>query len=53
MRTADPTVAYGGTWTFELAPEGDDVTKLTVVEEAEVRGRFQRFFVRTVVGEDS
>jgi hypothetical protein len=46
VKTTDPSIPYGGTWTFVLAPDGNDLTKLTVVEEAEVRGRLVRFCVR-------
>ena len=52
LRTADPDLSYVGVWTLQIAPEGPNVSKLTVVEDAEVRGRFLRFLVRTVLGED-
>lgn len=47
VKTTEPDVAYGGTWTFELELETAQITKLTVTEEAEVRGRLVRFAVRT------
>ncbi|MEO8054453.1 MAG: SRPBCC family protein [Acidobacteriota bacterium] len=47
VRTTEPDVAYGGTWTFELELETAQVTRVTVTEEAEVRGRLMRFAVRT------
>ena len=47
VRTSEPDVAYGGTWTFELELETSQITKLTVTEEAVVRGRLVRFAVRT------
>lgn len=47
VRTAEPDVSYGGTWTFELELETAQITKLTVTEEAVVRGRLLRFAVRT------
>ena len=47
VRTTEPDVAYGGTWTFELELETAQITKVTVTEEAEVRGRLLRFAVRT------
>lgn len=53
VKTADPDVAYGGTWTFELELETAQITRLTVTEEAEVRGRLLRFAVRTFGLDDS
>jgi uncharacterized protein YndB with AHSA1/START domain len=47
VKTAEPDVSYGGTWTFELELETAQITKLTVTEDAEVRGRLLRFAVRT------
>ena len=47
VRTTEPDVAYGGTWTFEFELETAQITKVTVTEEAEVRGRLVRFAVRT------
>lgn len=53
VRTADPDVSYGGTWTFELELETAQITRLTVTEEAMVRGRLLRFAVRTFGLDDS
>ncbi len=53
VKTSEPDVAYGGTWTFELELETAQITKLTVTEEAEVRGRLLRFAVRTFGLDDS
>jgi uncharacterized protein YndB with AHSA1/START domain len=53
VRTAEPDVAYGGTWTFELEMETAQITRLTVTEEAEVRGRLVRFAVRALGLDDS
>jgi hypothetical protein len=47
VRTSEPDVSYGGTWTFEVELETSQITKLTVTEEAVVRGRLLRFVVRT------
>jgi hypothetical protein len=52
VKTPDPDVSYGGTWTFVVEPEGNDLTKLTVTEEAEVRSRLLRFVVRTFGQDD-
>lgn len=53
VKTAEPDVAYGGTWTFELELETAQITRLTVTEEAEVRGRLLRFAVRVFGLDDS
>ena len=47
VKTVDPGLAYGGTWQVTLTPDGNGLTKVTVDEEAFVRGRLLRFFVRT------
>ena len=49
----EPDIAYSGTWTFELELESDQLTRLTVTEDAEVHGRLLRFFVRTFGLDDS
>ena len=51
VRTAEPDVSYGGTWTFVLEIETAQFTRLTVTEDAEVRGRLLRFAVR-LLGQD-
>ena len=53
VKTIDPDIPYGGTWTFVLEPDGDQLTRLTVVEDAEVHGRLLRFAVRTFGLDDS
>jgi hypothetical protein len=53
VRTADPDVTYGGTWTLEGELETAQITRMTVTEEAEVHGRLVRFFVRTFGLDDS
>lgn len=52
VRTVDPDVIWGGTWTFELELESEQVTKLTITEEAEVRNRLLRLAARTLGLED-
>ena len=52
VKTVDPDLAYGGTWTFVLTLESNDVTKLTITEEAWVRGRLLRFGARALGGDD-
>ncbi len=53
VKTTDPDIAYGGTWTFELELESEQLTRLTVVEDAAVHGRLLRFAVRTFGLDDS
>ena len=51
VKTVEPGLAYSGTWTIVLTPE-DDQTRLTIVEDATIRSRTVRFFVRTILGDD-
>jgi hypothetical protein len=51
VKTVEPGLAYSGTWTIVLTPE-DDKTRVTIVEEATIRSRALRFFVRTILGDD-
>jgi hypothetical protein len=53
VKTVEPDVSWSGTWTFDLAIESSQITKLTVTEEAEVHGRLLRFAVRSLNLEDS
>lgn len=48
-RIADPTLPFGGTWTFELVPEGTG-TRLTVTERGEVYNPVFRFVSRFIIG---
>jgi hypothetical protein len=38
--------AYGGTWTFEIAPEGHDASTLTITERGEVYNPLFRTVMR-------
>lgn len=49
VRIADPDLPFGGTWTWELAPEGKG-TRVTVTENGEVKNPAFRFFARFVFG---
>jgi uncharacterized protein YndB with AHSA1/START domain len=46
-RIADDKLPFGGTWTYELAPEGDG-TRLTITEDGFVKNPVFRFLARTV-----
>lgn len=48
-RIADPDLPYGGTWTFELEPDGRD-TRLTITERGQIYNPFFRFMARFVFG---
>jgi hypothetical protein len=49
VRIADPSLPFGGTWTYELAGEGDAV-RVTITENGEVRNPVFRFLARFVFG---
>jgi polyketide cyclase/dehydrase/lipid transport protein len=49
VRIADPTLPFGGAWTYALAPEADG-TRLTITEDGEVRNVMFRFLARFVFG---
>ena len=48
-RIADPSLPFGGTWTFELRPDGAG-TRLRVTEDGEVYHPIYRFVSRYVMG---
>ncbi|HVL67453.1 MAG TPA: SRPBCC family protein [Vicinamibacterales bacterium] len=47
-RIADPDLPFGGTWTYDLAPEGDG-TRVTITERGEVYNPVFRFMSRFVL----
>ena len=49
LRVADADLPYGGTWTYELAPEGSG-TRLTVTEDGFVKNVIFRALARFVFG---
>jgi hypothetical protein len=48
-RIADPSLPFGGTWTYSLIPKGDSTT-LRIVEDGEVYNPIFRFVSRFVIG---
>ena len=48
-RVADPELPYGGTWTFELEPEGSG-TRLTITERGQIHNPIFRVIARFVFG---
>jgi uncharacterized protein YndB with AHSA1/START domain len=49
VKIDDPTLPYGGTWTFELKPEGDG-TEVRITEHGFVKNVVFRFLARFVFG---
>lgn len=48
VRIADRGLPFGGTWTYELAPDGSGGTELTITERGEVYNPVFRFMSRFV-----
>lgn len=48
-RIADPSLPFGGSWTYDLIPDGDSTT-LRITEDGEVYNAFFRFVSRFVMG---
>jgi hypothetical protein len=48
-RIADPTLPFGGSWTYEIAPSGSG-TELTITENGEVYNPLFRFVSRFIMG---
>ncbi|MBA2302955.1 MAG: SRPBCC family protein [Acidobacteria bacterium] len=52
VRIADPDLPFGGTWTYDLAPQGSG-TRLRITEHGEVYNPIFRFVSRFVMGHTS
>lgn len=52
VRIADEELPFGGTWSYEIAPD-DGGTRLTITEDGEVHGPLFRFMSRFIFGHDS
>jgi hypothetical protein len=48
-RIADPTLPFGGTWTYDIARTGDGAT-LTITEDGFVTSPIFRFVAKFVMG---
>ena len=48
-RIADPSLPFGGTWTYRIVPEGSSST-VTITEDGEVYNPIFRFMSRFVLG---
>lgn len=49
---ADPKLPFGGSWTWDIVPEGGG-TRVRIVEDGEVRSPVFRFFARIVFGQEA
>jgi hypothetical protein len=52
-RIADANLPFGGSWTYELAPDAGGRTTLTITEDGEVYNPIFRFMSRFVMGHDA
>ena len=52
-RIADPTLPFGGSWTYELTPAESGTTTLRITEDGEVYNPIFRFVSRFVMGHDA
>ena len=52
-RIADTNLPFGGSWTYELTPNGSGTTTLRITEDGEVYNPIFRFVSRFVVGHDA
>jgi hypothetical protein len=50
---ADPKLAFGGGWTYELTPVDANSTRVIITENGTVRGALWRFLGHYVMHEDS
>jgi len=50
VRIADPTLPFGGTWTYDITPSGQSCS-LTVTENGEVYNPLFRFVSRFIIGQ--
>ena len=48
-RIADPDLPFGGTWTYEITPDGGG-SRLTITEDGEIYNPLFRFMARFVFG---
>jgi uncharacterized protein YndB with AHSA1/START domain len=50
-RIADPALPFGGTWTYEIAPDGAG-SRFTITENGEIYNPLFRFMARFIFGYD-
>jgi uncharacterized protein YndB with AHSA1/START domain len=49
-RIADTTLPFGGSWQFDVAPDGDDASRVTITERGSVYNPIFRVVSRYVMG---
>jgi len=49
VQIADPSLPFGGTWTYQVIP-GDHASSLTITEDGEVYNPLFRFVSRFIIG---
>jgi uncharacterized protein YndB with AHSA1/START domain len=49
-RIADPSLPYGGSWTYDVAPAAGGASRVTITEDGVVRNPIFRFMSRFVFG---
>jgi uncharacterized protein YndB with AHSA1/START domain len=49
-RIADDTLPFGGAWTYQLTPDGEGTTVVSITEDGEVYNPIFRFVSRLVMG---
>jgi uncharacterized protein YndB with AHSA1/START domain len=49
VRTADPDLPFGGTWTYEITPAGGG-SRVTITEDGEIYNPLFRFVARFILG---
>jgi hypothetical protein len=52
VRIADPKLPFGGSWTYEVEPAGENATKVTIIEHGTTGPAMWRFVGHYVIGED-
>jgi hypothetical protein len=53
VRIADPSLPFGGTWTYELQPIGANATRLTITEKGTTGPALFRFIGHYIYHEDT
>jgi hypothetical protein len=51
-RIADPKLPFGGTWTYQLEPAGENATRVTITENGTTGPAMWRFVGHYAMGED-
>ena len=49
-KIADPKLPFGGTWTWQIAPDNENECDVTITEDGEIYNPFFRFMARFIFG---